>query len=174
MPSSHCLFLLTTRVRYSGVIFLIAAGLRVAASLVPLLDPWGDEVESYNTARTLFTSFGVGLSLYSATTATGMFLTLSRISRRFGVLVLAIQKMVEEIKMYTSRHLPPSPATSRHLLPSPTISHTCPYPPPSLPRDPPLSPTSLAAPCHHVPPPLTHLARRPLTGTSSSLSSSHS
>jgi len=71
-------------------LFLASYVLRIASTLV--VDP--------STARLLYEIFGFSLAVYSTILSVGLLRLFSRASRPFGVLVIAIDRMIRSIDMY--------------------------------------------------------------------------
>jgi len=89
--------LLETILRLSNWLYLGGVGLRVAASLVA--------EHNYEISRTLYHAFGFVLSIYSTCMCLAVLKLLARISRPFGVLLIAIDQMLQEVSMYVALSL---------------------------------------------------------------------
>ena len=86
--------LLDIVLRLSNWIYLGGVIVRIAAIFV---------VESdYDTGRMLYHAFGFILSVYSTLMCLGVLKLLGRVSRPFGVLLIAIDQMLQEVSMYVA------------------------------------------------------------------------
>ena len=85
---------------------LLNNALLVAATLLRFV---GLAISDEPTARHLYEIYSVLLSVFTIFSALRLLPLVSRVSRPFGVLVLAIQEMLTSVQMYilVSRRLPP-------------------------------------------------------------------